>query len=89
MGTPHAGSSIAPWASKLSEFIGLIKQTNSDILDPLKRDSAMLALIKEGFFEMLRVRRSEGKSPIQITCFFEQLPLPLVGTVSLVLVTIV
>lgn len=85
MGTPQSGSSLTPWASKLSKFIGLIKQTNPDLLDPLKRDSAMLAVIKEGFFEMLRVRRSEGKSPIQIACFFEQLPLPMVGTVSLVL----
>ena len=82
MGTPQAGSSLAPWASKLSQFIGVIKQTNSDILDPLNRDSAMLAVIKEGFFEMLRVRRSEGKPPIQITCFYEQLPLRVVGTVS-------
>lgn len=81
MGTPQAGSSLAPWASKLSQFIGVIKQTNSDILDPLNRDSAMLAVIKEGFFEMLRVRRSEGKPPIQITCFYEQLPLRVVGTV--------
>ena len=41
----------------------------------------MLAGIQDEFHSLLRMRASEG-SEIAITCFFEELPLPIVGKVN-------
>ena len=62
--------------------IGVVKQTNSKIVEILKRDSEVLARIQDGFHTMVRARSQEGQ-PIEISCFFEELPLPVVGQVSL------
>lgn len=62
--------------------IGVIKQTNDKIVEVLKRDSEVLARIQDGFHTMVLARSQEGQ-PIKISCFFEELPLPGVGKVSL------
>jgi len=77
MGTPQHGSSFAPWAKGLAQAIGLIKQTNTEILRVLERDSETLARLKDGFFEMLR---SRSQAPIQLTFFYEELPLDVLGS---------
>lgn len=82
LGTPHHGSGLARWAKLLAHAIGVIKQTNLDILEVLKRDAEVLARIQDSFHTMVRSRSSDGLEPIEITCFFEQLPLPGVGQVS-------
>lgn len=66
----------------LAKSIGLIKQTNPQILQVLKSDSEVLARIQDNFHVMVRARNQEGIRPIEITCFFEELPLPGVGFVS-------
>jgi hypothetical protein len=82
LGTPHSGSGFARWAELLAKSIGLIKQTNSQILDVLKADSEVLARIQTEFHTMIRARVNKGYRPISITCFFEELPLPGIGEVS-------
>ncbi len=82
LGTPHSGAGMATWAGLLSKSIGLIKQTNSRILEVLRADSEVLQRIQIEFHSMLRQREKNGKLPIAITCFYEELPLPGVGEVG-------
>ena len=67
----------------LAKSFGLIKQTNSQILEVLKSNSEVLARIKEDFHTMIRARGEQGQRPIKITCCYEELPLPGIGEVSL------
>ncbi|KAJ4289946.1 hypothetical protein N0V88_006744 [Collariella sp. IMI 366227] len=83
LGTPHHGSGLARWAELLSRSIGIIKQTNTQIVEVLKRDSEVLSRIQDGFHTMVLARGKEGQ-PIEISCFFEELPLPGIGQVSMV-----
>ena len=82
MGTPHHGSGLAQWAELVAKSLGLLKQTNPDIVAVLKRDSEVLARIQEDFHAMIRSRTQDRLHPVEITCFFEQLPLVGIGTVS-------
>ena len=82
LGTPHHGSGLARCAEMLAKLISLIKQTNYEILQVLKSDSEVLARIQNSFHTMVRARNQEGIQPIEITCFFEELPLPSIGSVS-------
>ena len=66
----------------LAKFLGLITQTNPRMLEVLKVDSEVLARIKEEFHSMISARGKKGARPIDITCFYEELPLPGVGEVS-------
>ncbi|KAI9766019.1 MAG: hypothetical protein M1840_007026, partial [Geoglossum simile] len=81
LGTPHRGSGLARWAEMLAKSIGLIKQTNPQILQVLQQDSEVLARIQESFRIMVRARNQQGFRPIEITCFFEELPLTGIGSV--------
>jgi protein SERAC1 len=82
LGTPHHGAGLAQWAESLAKAIGVLKQTNAEILAVLKSDSEVLERVQNGFHTMIRSRGQDGLPPIEITCFFEELPLPGVGTVS-------
>jgi hypothetical protein len=82
LGTPHHGSGLAKWAEVVSRSIGLVKRTNFNIVDILRRDSEMLARIQHGFNAMVTSRREEGLLPIEITCIYEELSLIGVGLVS-------
>ncbi len=82
LGTPHHGSGLAHWAESLAKVIGVLKQTNPEILAVLKSDSEVLERVQNGFHTMIRSRAQDGLRPIDITCFFEELPLPGVGYVS-------
>jgi pimeloyl-ACP methyl ester carboxylesterase len=66
LGTPHHAAGLARWAELSSRYIGVIKQTNTEIVAVLRRESELLARIQDSF---------------HITCFFEELPLPGVGQV--------
>ncbi|KAL9090850.1 MAG: hypothetical protein Q9165_005058 [Trypethelium subeluteriae] len=81
LGTPHHGSGLASWAEKLAKAMGLVKQTNSRIVEVLERDSEVLARIQDSFHTMIRARNQDGLQPIDIACFYEELPLPGVGVV--------
>lgn len=82
MGTPHHGSGLAHWAESLAKAIGVLKQTNTEILAVLKSDSEILERVQNGFHTMIRSRAQDRLLPIEITCFYEELPLPGVGIVS-------
>ncbi|KAK0710585.1 sesB-related regulatory protein [Lasiosphaeris hirsuta] len=81
VGTPHHGAGLARWAELLSRSIGLVKQTNSEILEVLRQDSEVLARIQDSFHTMVMARSKEGLPEIDITYFYEELPLPGVGIV--------
>jgi len=66
----------------LAVMIGVLKQTNSQILAVLERESEVLARVQDEFHTMVRSRNQERLQPIKITCFFEELPVPGVGVVS-------
>lgn len=81
LGTPHHGSGLANWAGGLARAIGVLKQTNPEILAVLKSDSEVLERVQNSFHTMIRSRSQDGLPPIEITCFYEELPLPGVGVV--------
>lgn len=85
LGTPHSGSGFAPAAAALAKWIGLLKQTNPDIVRVLKTDSEVLARIQAGFLSLVRSREKHPHQAIDITCFYEELPLKGVGEVCNVL----
>jgi protein SERAC1 len=66
----------------LAISIGLLKQTNAQILAVLASDSEVLARIQDNFHTMIRSQIKDGHPLIEITCFYEELPLPGVGVVS-------
>lgn len=66
----------------LSRSIGLVKQTNSNIVEVLRRDSEVLARIQDNFHTMVMARSKEGLPSIKISCFYEELPLLGVGLVG-------
>lgn len=81
LGTPHHGSSLARWAELLSRHIGVVKQTNTEIIAVLRRESEVLARIQDSFHTMIMARGTGASERIHITCFFEELPLPGIGQV--------
>jgi hypothetical protein len=82
LGTPHHGAGLAQWAELLSRSIGVIKQTNTEIVTVLRRESEVLARIQDSFHAIVMARSGERLQPIQISCFYEELPLPGVGQVG-------
>jgi hypothetical protein len=66
----------------LSRSIGVIKQTNTEIVTVLRRESEVLARIQDSFHAIVMARSGERLQPIQISCFYEELPLPGVGQVG-------
>jgi hypothetical protein len=82
LGTPHHGSGLAHWAESLAKAMGVLKQTNAEILAVLKSDSEVLERVQNDFRTMIRSRGQDGLPPIEIICFVEEFPLPRVGIVS-------
>ena len=80
MGTPHKGSWMAEWAKIPASALGLIKSTNKSLLKTLETDGQFLESIQVRFWSMIRELREAGRR-LEITCFFEELPLPMVGLV--------
>jgi hypothetical protein len=73
---------LAKWAETLAGSIGIVKQTNSNLLKTLKGDSEILARIQDSFHALIRAREKDGYPPVEITCFFEELPILGLGLVS-------
>ncbi|KAH7397431.1 hypothetical protein BKA66DRAFT_454343 [Pyrenochaeta sp. MPI-SDFR-AT-0127] len=81
LGTPHGGSDLASFAKSVGKCLRLVgKRVNTDILDTLRRDSQVLLDI-EDWFGHWRRRRNEDHKALQITCFYEELELPVIGKV--------
>ncbi|KAL5588577.1 hypothetical protein FOBRF1_015105 [Fusarium oxysporum] len=81
LGTPHHGSSLAKIGELVSRSVGLVKETNSDIVQVLTRDSEVLARIQDSFQALLMTRSKDEASMIDITCFYEELPTKRFGVI--------
>lgn len=68
----------------LARSIGLVKQTNPQILAVLNNNSEVLARIQDSFHALIRIRGQDELQSIDITCFYEELPILGVGVVSLI-----
>jgi protein SERAC1 len=80
MGTPHTGSWMADWAKMPASAFGIVKSTNKSLLKILETDDQFLESIQVEFLAMIRDLREENRR-LEVTCFFEELPLPVVGKV--------
>lgn len=84
LGTPHCGADLARWGSVVAGLANVIKKANVDLVNVLKTDSEVLARVQREFHTMLRGRTmGEGRPPLNITCFFEELPVRGAGEVSI------
>ncbi|KAF4893329.1 Protein SERAC1 [Colletotrichum fructicola] len=81
LGTPHHGAGLAIWADHFLKWISIFKQTNKSIVKTLRRDSEVLARIQDSFHTIIQSRNRDTNTSIEITCFFEELPIPGVGLV--------
>ncbi|KAI0191514.1 hypothetical protein EV127DRAFT_428547 [Xylaria flabelliformis] len=81
LGTPHYGAGLAVWGNRLSTYIGVVKWTNSKIVEVLRADSEVLARIQNGFHTMIQARSAEELESIKIICFYEEIPLKVIGFV--------
>lgn len=81
LGTPHHGAGLAIWADHFLKWISIFKQTNKSIVKTLRRDSEVLARIQDSFHTIIQARNRDTNNSIEITCFFEELPIPGVGLV--------
>ncbi|KAH8646408.1 hypothetical protein BGZ60DRAFT_391976 [Tricladium varicosporioides] len=80
MGTPHRGAWMADWMKIPASGLGVFKSTNKSLLQVLETDDQLLESIQVRFWSMVREQRESGRR-LEITCFFEELPLPGVGRV--------
>ncbi|KXH68079.1 hypothetical protein CSAL01_08946 [Colletotrichum salicis] len=81
LGTPHHSSALAVWAERLAKSIGVLKQTNTEILSVLRPESEVLAEIQDNFHNITQSQTIAGVCTIKITCTYEELPLPGIGLV--------
>ncbi|KAJ5718812.1 alpha/beta-hydrolase [Penicillium malachiteum] len=80
MGTPHKGSWMADWAKIPATALGFIKSTNKSLFAVLESESQFLESLQIEFLALIRELREAGRS-LEVTSFFEELPLPLAGRV--------
>ena len=80
MGTPHKGSWMAEWAKIPAGALGIVRSTNKSLLKILETESQLLGSIQLRFLAMIRELRESGRR-LEVTCFFEELPLPMVGKI--------
>jgi hypothetical protein len=80
MGTPHKGAWMADWARIPVSTLGLVKSFNVFLLDVLQRNNQLLESVQVDFLAMVRQLREEGRG-LEITCFFEELPVPGAGVI--------
>lgn len=80
MGTPHRGCSMADLAKKAVSVLALAKSTNTKLVEVLQKDDQLLESLQSNFLKMIQERRRNGRT-LEVTCFFEELPLPGVGKV--------
>ncbi|KAK4072647.1 hypothetical protein Purlil1_13291 [Purpureocillium lilacinum] len=80
MGTPHRGSWMADWAKIPAAALGIVKSTNRSLLKVLETDDAYRHSVQDRFWSMIREQQLDGRA-LEVTCFFEELPLSGVGKV--------
>lgn len=78
-GTPSIGTNKPAWAGLLQKLYRVTNRVTGSYLRP-SADFDELGLIQTSFFDLVRQRDSEC-SPIYVYSIYEELPLPLIGTV--------
>ena len=81
MGTPHCGSWMADWAKIPARGLGVLKSTNRTLLSILQTEDQLLESLQISFLSMIHDLRDNHQRHIEVTCFFEELSLPVVGKV--------
>ena len=81
MGTPHTGSWMADWAKIPAWGLGVVKSSNKSLLSILQTEDQLLESLQISFLSMIRDLRDNQQRRVEVTCFFEELPLPAVGKV--------
>ena len=81
MGTPHQGSWIADWSNIPAHALGIFKSTNKSLLRVLQTADEFLESIQSDFLNMVRYLPEHEARHLRLTCFYEELPLPIVGKV--------
>lgn len=71
---------MAAWVSFGQKIAKIGKSSNKDIIFVLRPGSEVLAIVQNGFHSILRLKREEN-AEFFVTCFYEELPLPVVGEV--------
>lgn len=66
----------------MAQLGGIFKQTNPQIVKVLESESEVLARIQTDFHNLCKARAKNNDQAIEITCFYEELPLPGIGIVS-------
>ncbi len=79
MGTPHRGSWMASWAGIPASALGIVK-SNKTLLEIMETENQLLEDIQVRFWQMIREQQEAGRD-LEVTCFFEELPLPVLGKV--------
>jgi hypothetical protein len=79
MGTPHSGSYLATWGFTLARLLDRFWRINQDLLSLLKQRSEVLKAVEEVFQRQLTGAGALGH--IKIFCFYETVPLDVVGFV--------
>ena len=82
LGTPHRGANLANWAAWLGRYTNMVKKTNQDIINLLKPQSEVHDRINQDFHKMLLRQAQPQRRPLEITCFFEELPVEPIGEVN-------
>lgn len=71
---------MADWAKIPASAFGFVKSTNVMLLDVEQRDNQLLGSVQVDFLAMIRQIREKGRG-LEVTCFFEELPVLGVGTI--------
>src|SRR3569833_2144953 len=74
MGTPHRGTWMADWAPLPAPPAGPAPPVNKSILQVLQTNNELLESIQVRFVAMVREQRERGNRPLEVTCFYEELP---------------
>ena len=65
-------------------MLGYVKQDNAELVKRLNKEEPRLAFLQERFSRFLEMRK-EAQRPMNVTCFFEELPVAVLGMVGLTL----
>jgi protein SERAC1 len=66
----------------VAKSLGIIKETNAEIAQVIKRECEELDLLQQCFRTMITVHNKDNYRPIEMAFFFEELPVHRVGLVG-------
>ncbi|KAK7747569.1 hypothetical protein SLS62_009068 [Diatrype stigma] len=81
MGTPHRGSWAADSLKMPLSVLALGKSTNKKLVQVLRgHNNQLLESLQQDFLKMTQELQRNGRA-LEIACFFEELPLPVIGKI--------